>query len=124
MRYCRTCRRLTPGAPRFCDFCAASYNLRFCKRLHANPREAVVCQVCGRPDLSSPQRALTEPQAILRWLAFAVTGLILILLTLLYLIAFVRRLAIDPDSIPALAAGGLGLGLLWLALIELWQAVR
>ncbi len=55
MKYCHACHKMTPGDPIFCNFCGSTYNLKFCSRLHPNPRHASVCSQCGSREMSAPQ---------------------------------------------------------------------
>ncbi len=55
MKYCFQCGRMTPGEPLFCSYCARTYDVKLCPRLHQNPRGAEVCSQCGSRDMSTPQ---------------------------------------------------------------------
>jgi hypothetical protein len=55
MKYCTNCHRITTVEPLFCNICGSSYNVKFCPRLHPNPRAAQTCSQCGSRELSTPQ---------------------------------------------------------------------
>lgn len=117
MKYCRSCRRLTIGAPLFCGKCGRSYRVRFCPKLHRNPVTASVCSQCGSKELSSPHQAAS---ALAR--GAAVLGLIIGMLfvagTLFYLVQFIRQLLAEPDSILPAMLVGLGIALAWLLFVS------
>lgn len=53
MRYCPYCKRLNPGKPLFCQYCARTFEVRICgKCRHINPQAALACQNCGSSELS------------------------------------------------------------------------
>ena len=53
MKYCWYCKRINPGEPVYCQFCASTFSIRVCSRCrHQNPKEALACGNCGNPELS------------------------------------------------------------------------
>ncbi len=59
MRYCPFCRRINPGYPIICYYCAHTWYVRLCPRGHENPPVAMHCGTCGSADLS--ETAGTRP---------------------------------------------------------------
>lgn len=97
MRYCHQCNRITAGEPLFCNFCGRSYDLKLCPHRHPNPRTAEVCSQCGSRDLSVPQpkASLFTKLTVkgLSGLIYILPGVALVLVTILFLIAFLQALA-------------------------------
>jgi RNA polymerase subunit RPABC4/transcription elongation factor Spt4 len=124
MRYCYNCGRITSGEPKFCTFCRRTYNVKLCPRLHFNPREAHACSECGSPDLTTPQPRLPFWLRPLLFLISVLPGLLLLLLSTAFLIAYVYILFARPDLQLLFMILGLGLGLLWLLYMELPVVVR
>ena len=114
MKYCRSCRRLTSGEPLFCTTCGKSYNLRLCRKLHANPRNARVCAKCGSKDLSVPQPALSLQGAFVRVTLLLVVSTVLLVGTVILLIASGRALLLGEALGPYMLVGLL-VALAWLA---------
>jgi hypothetical protein len=54
MKYCYNCQVYRPDDFAFCIKCGASFDVKYCRRLHPNPATADYCRVCGSPDLSNP----------------------------------------------------------------------
>ena len=52
MRFCPHCRRLNPGRPVICHYCARTWQVRLCPRGHENPPDSQFCGMCGSADLS------------------------------------------------------------------------
>lgn len=73
MRYCPYCRRINPGYPAICHYCAHTWYVRLCPRGHENPPGALHCGACGSADLS--ETAGTRPM----WAFFIKIVIILIL---------------------------------------------
>jgi hypothetical protein len=91
MKYCYACGHTTGGEPRFCNFCGRSYDVKLCPKLHANRRRAQACSQCGSQDLSIPQPEVPLLWRLCAFLVQAVSGLILLQLS----IPVVRALGID-----------------------------
>lgn len=111
MKYCYSCRRISPGGPRFCTWCGKSYDVKLCPRLHVNPRGAVVCAQCGSRDLSAPQL-----DSRLRFLLRVVGWILVLLLTFIsicYLIWFASLVFADPDELLGPMLVGLLLSTVW-----------
>ena len=54
MRWCPTCRRISPGHPDRCHYCGATWNVRLCQSGHVNPSDSLFCGLCGSARLSEP----------------------------------------------------------------------
>ena len=52
MRFCPHCRRLNPGRPVICHYCARTWQVRLCPGGHENPPDSQFCGICGSADLS------------------------------------------------------------------------
>lgn len=52
MRFCPHCRRLNPGRPMFCHYCARTWHVRLCPRGHENDADSQYCGICGSADLT------------------------------------------------------------------------
>ena len=52
MRFCPHCRRLNPGRPVICHYCARTWQVRLCPRGHENPPDSQFCGIWGSADLS------------------------------------------------------------------------
>jgi len=53
MRYCPYCKRLNPGTPTFCAYCAKTFEVRVCSKCrNVNPKAALACSKCGSFELS------------------------------------------------------------------------
>jgi hypothetical protein len=117
MKYCRSCRRLTAGDPRFCGRCGRSFDLRVCAHGHENPRAVIACTLCRSRELSSPQQAsqLGRIPALLLLLI----GPALLIATIVYGLYFARMLLTDPNSLLKPMLIGLVIGILWLLLVSL-----
>lgn len=119
MRYCYNCGWITPGEPRFCHSCGRSYDVKLCPRLHRNPRQAEVCSECGSRELTTPQPKVPLWTRLLLFLLSVLPGIVLLLLSALFLIAFVSALSVNRTLEPRFALGGLAIALLWLIYIKL-----
>src|SRR6266704_5692761 len=60
MKHCYNCRRKFPDTFLFCTACGASFDVKYCRKLHANSSQAEYCHVCGSSELSSPHKRPTE----------------------------------------------------------------
>lgn len=124
MRYCYNCNRVTHGKPLFCNFCGRSYNVKLCPRLHSNGRNAQACSQCGSRDLSTP-----APKAPV-WIGLAVfllsllPGLVLLLVSLLFVIAVVHALFVNPRMLVSFIFLALALTVLWAMWKRLPLALR
>ena len=119
MRICYHCGRVTPGQPLFCNFCGRSYNKKLCPRLHPNHRSAEACSVCGSRDLSIPQERVPIWLKILLILSGVIPGILLLLISILYVGYFLTRLFADPSNLLVPMLYGLALGLFWLVWIHI-----
>jgi hypothetical protein len=54
MRWCPSCRRISPGQPERCHYCGRTWNLRLCPSGHENPPDSQYCGLCGSARLSEP----------------------------------------------------------------------
>lgn len=115
MHFCRNCRRITPGLPRFCPSCGRSYDVKLCPRLHVNPRDAHACAACGSVDLSTPQ----PPGSGFGRIIFFLVGFALLSLSILFIAFFYQALRSSPNDLLRPMLLGLGLALSWLAFVQL-----
>src|SRR3954470_19115219 len=99
MRFCTNCNRITTGDAIFCNSCGRSYNLRFCPRLHPNPRAALVCSQCGSRELSSPQPSGGFGSYPIVLLAKILPGLVLVAVTVVVGFALVDALISAQQTI-------------------------
>src|SRR5437870_13455127 len=60
MKYCYNCRRGHSNAFLFCSGCGASFDVKYCRKLHANSAQAEYCHLCGSSELSSPHKRPKE----------------------------------------------------------------
>jgi RNA polymerase subunit RPABC4/transcription elongation factor Spt4 len=124
MRYCYNCNRVTYGKPLFCSFCGRSYNVKLCPRLHPNGRNAQACSQCGSRDLSTP-----APKAPL-WISLAAFGLsllpgfLLTLVSLLFAIAAIHAIFVNPRMLLASLFLAFALAVLWAMWTRLPLALR
>src|SRR5580692_7514665 len=90
MRYCNHCHRITTGEPVYCNFCGRSYDFKLCPRHHPNPRSAEVCAQCGSRELSTPHPKVPLWMASLLAVLSVIPGVLLLLLSVMFLMGFVR----------------------------------
>jgi len=119
MKLCMNCHRTTAGKPMFCNFCGASYSVKFCPRQHVNPRAAEACSQCGSRDLSQPQPKVPLLLKPLLWLLGLSPGILLLALIGGAAGLVLRRLAEDPSRLLPSMCLVLSLGLLFLLWIML-----
>lgn len=115
MKYCYQCNRVTIGEPLFCNFCGRSYNVKLCPGLHANPRNAETCSLCGSRDLSTPGPKIPFWAPLLQFLLSLVPGLILTVLSIVVAALVVTELLKHPNMLFAGALLLVALGVLWWA---------
>src|SRR3989442_14689706 len=60
MKHCYNCDRKYPDTFLFCTGCGASFDVKYCHKLHANSTHAEYCHVCGSSELSSPHKRPPE----------------------------------------------------------------
>ena len=113
MKYCYHCDRVTIGEPLFCNFCGRSYDVKFCPKLHVNPRGTFVCSKCGSSELTTPQPRVPFWAKIFLFLLTLVPGLILVLISIGLVAFFVNRFLFSHDMLLGLAAIDFVLGVLW-----------
>ena len=113
MKYCYYCNRMTVGEPLFCNFCGRSYNVKLCPRLHVNPRTAEICSQCGSRDLSTPQPKVPFRVRLLVVAVTMLLGTLILSLTLLFVLIFLREVFANTNVINALVGIGIMLALLW-----------
>ena len=124
MRYCNHCRRLTTGEPLFCNFCGRSYNFRLCPHRHPNPRNAGICSQCGSRDLSTPHPRVPFLLAPLTVLLSALPGLLLLLLSVMFLLGLLRVLTTDQQLLSQFMVIGLFIAFLWWLYLKLPRFLR
>ena len=124
MHYCNHCHRITPGEPLFCNFCGRSYDSKLCPARHPNPRNAEICSQCGSRDLSTPHRHVSFWLAALIRLLFALPGILLLSITVLFFVAFVDALATNQQLLQQAMTVGLMLAFLWYLYLRLPHFLR
>jgi RNA polymerase subunit RPABC4/transcription elongation factor Spt4 len=124
MKYCNNCQRITIGDPVFCNFCGRSYRVRYCPRLHPNPRAAEVCSQCGSRELSSPAPDAPLRSKLTLFLLTVFPGIALLLALVVYVVAFLNRLANNANAMQALMLVGLVLALLFWLWMQLPQFLK
>src|SRR5207247_10143493 len=60
MKHCYNCGRKYPDTFLFCTGCGASFDAKYCRKLHANSSQAEYCHLCGSSELSSPHKRPKE----------------------------------------------------------------
>jgi RNA polymerase subunit RPABC4/transcription elongation factor Spt4 len=113
MRYCYNCQKITPGEPRYCNFCGRSYNVKLCPRGHANSRNADICSECGSRDLSTPQPRTPLWAPVVEYLLKLVPGLFLALVSVVTIAAAIEAVRENPALQFALLKLLIVLGVLW-----------
>lgn len=124
MKYCYACNRVTPGDPLFCTCCGRSYEWKLCPRLHKNPRKARACAQCGSREFSTPAPKAPLWIALVAALLSLVPGLLLFLISLLFVVAFIQAVIASPRVLAAAAVLALILTVLWALWSRLPLAVR
>ncbi len=119
MRYCNQCNRITAGEALFCNFCGRSYDLRLCPHRHPNPRTAQICRQCGSRELSTPQPRVSIWLRPLSLLLSLLPGIVLVLVSLLFLIGFVEALVSNQQLMFQFVLVGLLLAGLWWLYLQL-----
>ena len=124
MRYCNQCYRITPGEPLFCNSCGRSYDFKLCPSRHPNPRSAEICSQCGSRELSTPHPRVSLWLAPLLVLLSALPGVLLLLITVLFLIGFVQAMVTSPQLQFQFLLVGLMLAFLWYLYMHLPHFLR
>jgi hypothetical protein len=124
MRYCYNCNRMTGGEPLFCSFCGRTYDQKLCQRLHPNPRSANVCSQCGSREFSLPQPVIPIWLRLLLRLLGLAPGLVLLVLSGGFLLAFIQQLLTNPNALGGLMVVGVVLGLCWYLWMQLPAFLR
>ena len=86
--------------------------MKFCPRLHPNPRYAECCSECGSRELSTPQPRVSVWWKVLGFLLRVGFGIFLVVLSLEVVVALVQNQVVQN--------GILVLGLLLIALWAVW----
>ena len=129
MKYCYACGHETGGEPLFCNSCGRSYDVKLCPKLHSNPRTAEACSQCGSRELSVPQPRVLLLWRLLALLIQAVSGLLLLSLSLPVVAAFLDDLS-RRSGLPDRLLGGMFILLVlwsfWIVLPEVsrWMIHR
>jgi hypothetical protein len=115
---------MTTGEPLFCNFCGSSYDLKLCPHRHVNPRIAQVCSECGSRDLSTPAPRVPLWQAAMLYLLSLLPGVVLLVVSLLFLVAFVQVIVTNQQLLFQFMLIALLLGLLWMLYMHLPAFIR
>jgi hypothetical protein len=113
MRYCYYCNRITQGEPLFCNFCGRSYDVELCPRLHKNPRIAQVCGQCGSRDLSIPAPKAPIWLSVVVFILSLVPGLLLFAISLVFVVAVIHEIFVNPRMVASFIVLVLALTVLW-----------
>lgn len=124
MRYCNHCHRITTGEPLFCNFCGRSYDFKLCPHRHPNPRSAEVCNQCGSRELTTPHPRVPFLMATLLAVLSVVPGVILFLLSVMFLLGFLRALLSSQQLMFEFMLIGLVIGFLWWLYMQLPRFLR
>jgi hypothetical protein len=119
MRYCNQCHRVTTGEPLFCNFCGRSYDFKLCPHRHPNPRNAEICSQCGSRDLSTPHPHVPLWLAPLVKLFTVLPGLLLVVVSTLFVFGFIRALLLDQQLLFQGVVAGLMLAFIWYLYLQL-----
>src|SRR5207249_2253890 len=116
MKHCHNCDRNYPDTFFFCTGCGASFDVKYCRKLHANSSQAEYCHACGSSELSSPHKRPTEPMrpviALTVIVLFAAAGILRMVLGSLPESGFMQ-----PRTV--LATAGVSA-----SLVVIWSSVR
>ena len=124
MRYCNQCHRITPGDPLFCNTCGRSYDYKLCPHRHPNPRSAEICSQCGSRELSTPHPRVPFWLAPIVALLSALPGLLLLLVTVLFLFAFINVILTNQQLMFQFMLSGLMLAFAWYLFLRLPHFIR
>jgi hypothetical protein len=124
MRFCTNCYRITLGQPLFCSFCGRTYDVKLCPHKHPNPRSARVCSQCGSTDFSTPAPKPALWLTPLIFLFSVAPGVLLLLLSVVFLLAFLQALLNSPQLMGQFLLAGLLLAMLWLVYLQLPGFIR
>jgi RNA polymerase subunit RPABC4/transcription elongation factor Spt4 len=119
MRYCNHCHRITTGEPPFCNFCGRSYDFKLCPHRHPNPRSAEVCNQCGSRELTTPQPEVPFWMACLLAVLSVLPGVLLLLLTVMFFLGFLRVLLTSQQLMFEFMLVGLVIAFLWWLYMQL-----
>lgn len=125
MRWCPSCRRISPGQPERCHYCGRTWNLRLCQSGHENPPDSQYCGLCGSARLSEPAPGGYVVNRLFR--LFNQPGLIVRTVTAVLGIALVITILTNIDSLmPLLLAIAFLVFVFWLArrLLPEWLVRR
>ena len=124
MRYCLHCHHITTGDPLFCNFCGYSYDVKLCPARHINPRAAEACSECGARDFSTPAPKPPFWLVPLLWTVKLIPGLLLSLLSLLFLNGLVQSIGTSSGLQTKYVLIGLVLALLWWIYVQLPPSIK
>jgi hypothetical protein len=125
MRYCNQCHQITPGEePLFCNSCGSSFDVKLCAARHINPRNAEVCSQCGSRDFSTPAPPNPFWLRPVIWLASLFPGILLVLLSILFLIGVVNALLSSQQLRLQLVSVGILIAVLWWGYMHLPRFLR
>jgi RNA polymerase subunit RPABC4/transcription elongation factor Spt4 len=119
MKFCFNCGRITPGDPLFCNYCARSYDIKLCPRMHPNPRRAEVCSRCGSRDFSTPQPVRPVWAPALEFLLSAIPGVLLVVGSVSLILFFVVQVLSSPGAFLSFLLLGSALAILW----SMWSQI-
>ena len=110
---------MTTGAPLFCNFCGRSYDFKLCPHRHPNPRSAEVCNQCGSRELTTPHPKVPFLMASLLAVLSIAPGVLLLLLSVMFFLGFLRVLLGSQQLMFEFMFIGLVIGFLWWLYMQL-----
>src|SRR5207248_750212 len=112
MKHCYNCDRKYPDTFLFCTGCGASFDVKYCRKLHANSSQAEYCHLCGSAELSSPHKRPTESirsmVALTIVALFAVAGILRMVLS-----SLPENALMQPRTVLATASASAGIVAIW-----------
>src|SRR2546426_1441963 len=112
MKHCYNCGRKYPDTFLFCTGCGASFDVKYCRKLHANSSQAEYCHLCGSSELSSPHK---RPKESMR--SAIVCGVVLLFATGVILRFVLRSLPevglMSPGTVMATASASASFVVIW-----------
>lgn len=123
-RYCFNCNKITFGEPAYCQFCGRTYGVKLCPRAHKNPRNAEVCSQCGSRELSTPAPKQPLWIGIVAFGLSLLPGILLGLISILFVVGFLRTLLTNPRMLFSFVFLALALTVLWAMWTKLPLALR
>src|SRR5207247_8377214 len=100
MKHCYNCDSKYPDTFLFCTGCGTSFDVKYCRKLHANSSQAEYCHLCGSSELSSPHKRPKE----------SIRSVIVLGLVVLFAVAGILRIVLGSLPETGLLQAGMVLG--------------